>query len=64
MTMHCWEAIKCNLHFADNMKQSHQGQPGYDKLYKVRPLLSSLLERFQAIPKDEKLCVDEQIVPF
>lgn len=63
MTMH-WETIKHNLHFANNMEQIPQGQPGYDKLFKVHPLLSSLLESFKAILMDERLCVYEQIMPF
>lgn len=62
MTMHHWEAIKHNLHFAENMQQIPPGQPGHDSLYKVCPLLTSLLQCFQAIPKDERLCVDEQVV--
>uniref|UniRef100_A0A9J8BZG4 PiggyBac transposable element-derived protein domain-containing protein n=2 Tax=Cyprinus carpio TaxID=7962 RepID=A0A9J8BZG4_CYPCA len=64
MALHRWESIKRNLHFSDNLKQAPIGEPAYDKLYKVRPLLTSLLEQFQAIPIDENLCVDEQIVPF
>ncbi|KAK1882966.1 PiggyBac transposable element-derived protein 2 [Dissostichus eleginoides] len=64
MTMHRWEAIKHNIHFADNTQLIPRGQPGHDQLHKVRPLLTSLLESFQAIPMDEGLCVDEQIVPF
>ncbi|KAJ4937706.1 hypothetical protein JOQ06_002338 [Pogonophryne albipinna] len=64
MTMHRWEAIKRNIHFADNTQLIPRGEPGHDQLHKVRPLLTSLLESFQAIPIDERLCVDEQIVPF
>ncbi|KAK1904797.1 PiggyBac transposable element-derived protein 3 [Dissostichus eleginoides] len=64
MTMHRWEAIKRNIHFEDNTQLIPRGQSGHDQLHKVRPLLTSLLESFQAIPMDERLCVDEQIVPF
>uniref|UniRef100_A0A3B4D048 PiggyBac transposable element-derived protein domain-containing protein n=1 Tax=Pygocentrus nattereri TaxID=42514 RepID=A0A3B4D048_PYGNA len=64
MALYRWEAIKRNLHFSDNSKQAAVGDPGYDMLYKVRPLLTSLLENFQTIPMDENLCVDEQIGPF
>ncbi|MCI4395549.1 hypothetical protein PGIGA_G00181870 [Pangasianodon gigas] len=34
MALHRWEAIKRNLHFADNVKQAPIGDPAYDKLYK------------------------------
>lgn len=64
MSMKRWEAIKCFLHFANNDEQVPAGQPGYDKLFKVRPLLTALQESFNRIPMDEHLCVDEQIVPF
>uniref|UniRef100_A0A8B9GTM1 PiggyBac transposable element-derived protein domain-containing protein n=1 Tax=Astyanax mexicanus TaxID=7994 RepID=A0A8B9GTM1_ASTMX len=64
MSMHRWEAIKHYLHLSDNSIQPPVGDPAYDKLYKVRPLLTSLLEKFNEIPMEEHLCVDEQIVPF
>lgn len=35
------------LHFSDNSKMPARGQPGFDKLYKVRPLLLSLKTRFK-----------------
>ncbi|KAM4567260.1 piggyBac transposable element-derived protein 3-like [Odontesthes bonariensis] len=63
MSMHRWEAIKRYLHLSDNSKQPPVGDPAYDKLYKVRPLLTSLLEKFNEIPMEEHLCVDELIVP-
>ncbi|MGH0142404.1 UNVERIFIED_CONTAM: hypothetical protein FKN15_076157 [Acipenser sinensis] len=55
MGRHRWETIKHFLHFANN---------GHDRLFKVRPLLTSLLKSFKATPMDEMLCVDEQSVPF
>jgi len=41
MTMHRWEAIKRNIHFADNTQLIPRGHPGHDQLHKVRPLLTS-----------------------
>ena len=35
------------LHFNDNSKMRARGQPGFDKLYKVKPLLLSLKTRFK-----------------
>ncbi|XP_058881426.1 piggyBac transposable element-derived protein 3-like [Acipenser ruthenus] len=64
MGTHCWETIKRFLHFANNDDQVPAGQPGHDRLLKVRPLLTSLLKSFKATPMDEMLCVDEQIAPF
>lgn len=64
MSLHSWDSINHNLVFADNLNQAPVGEPAYDKLYNVCPLLTSLLENFQVIPKDENHCVDEQIIPF
>jgi len=41
------DRLNCNLHFADNLNQAPIGEPAYDKLYRVRPLLTSLLEQFK-----------------
>nr|CAH7754792.1 unnamed protein product [Callosobruchus chinensis] len=38
--------LLANLHLADNSIQPRRNEPGYDKLYKVRPLLSKLSETF------------------
>ena len=35
-----------------------------DKLYKIRPVLDTLLEYFQLSAPTEYLCIDEQMVPF
>ncbi|XP_041920584.1 piggyBac transposable element-derived protein 2-like [Alosa sapidissima] len=64
MSLSRWEAMKRFLHLADNSDQVAEGQPGFDKLFKVRPFLNALLRSFQDIPMNEMLCVDEQIVPF
>ncbi|KAJ8363319.1 hypothetical protein SKAU_G00121500 [Synaphobranchus kaupii] len=34
MAWYRYEAIKSNLHFADNLQQIPVGKPGHDKLYK------------------------------
>ncbi|KAJ8945544.1 hypothetical protein NQ318_020390 [Aromia moschata] len=38
-------------------------QPGYDKLFKIRPFLEKVKERLLLVPKEEHLAVDEQIIP-
>ena len=35
-----------------------------DKVHKIRPILQMLRDALNRIPKEECLCVDEQIVPF
>ncbi|XP_028448168.1 piggyBac transposable element-derived protein 2-like isoform X1 [Perca flavescens] len=54
-----WEEIKHFLHFNDNMAPNNS-----DKLFKIRPLIDSLLPKFQALPQDQMLSIDEQMVPF
>ncbi|KAJ8888804.1 hypothetical protein PR048_008296 [Dryococelus australis] len=52
-----WEEIKSNLHYVDNGQQLAQNDPNRDKLFKIRPFITS-------IPKEQHLRVDEKIVPF
>ena len=61
MTVTRLEFITSNLHCNDNLKYP----PNYeDKLYKLRPLLDHFQERFSQIKPSDKLCIDEQMVPF
>ena len=39
-------AILWNLHFSDNDLAAPRGSPGYDKLYKIRPIIKSLTNTF------------------
>ncbi|KAF2355450.1 PiggyBac transposable element-derived protein, partial [Trinorchestia longiramus] len=54
-----WEDIKASLHLVDNSKLDPS-----NKLAKVRLLVDHLREKFQKLPMEEHLSVDEQIVPF
>ncbi|KAJ8912352.1 hypothetical protein NQ315_014719 [Exocentrus adspersus] len=64
MSCNRFEEVKRFLHFNNNddiiTDKSH---PGYDKLFKIRPLLNMLRERLRLVPKEEFLAVDEQIIP-
>ena len=59
-----FEAIKRNLHLADNTEQAASGENNYDPLYKVRPLINHLRTKFQNITKKQNLCIDQQMVPY
>ena len=49
------------LHFQDNKDPSAQA----DRLYKIKPVINSLLERFQkAYTPGWKLVVDKSLIPF
>lgn len=65
MPVNRFEKIKQFLHFNDNKILTsddpiHATQQS-DRLFKLRPLIDSLLERFQTIPPAEKLSLDEQV---
>ncbi|XP_054270077.1 piggyBac transposable element-derived protein 3-like [Macrosteles quadrilineatus] len=64
MSRNRWEEIKRNIHCNDNANILPVGHPDRDKLFKVRPLIDHFQAKFQALPKPQMLCVDEQIVPF
>ncbi|XP_063216905.1 piggyBac transposable element-derived protein 3-like isoform X2 [Bacillus rossius redtenbacheri] len=65
MSRNRWEEFKSNLHFNDNSQCPSVTDPNRDHLFKTRPLIDSLQDRFKQIPIEEQmLCIDEQIVPF
>ena len=51
--------IKANLHLVNNNEN-----PNAEKLFKVHPLITHLRQKFQSIPMDQELCIDEQMVLF
>ena len=60
-----FRALLSCLHFNDNSSAVPKGQPGYDRLHKVRPLLSMVSDRCISVyrPKRE-LSLDEAMVGF
>ena len=53
------------LHYADNTTLPTRGQPGYDRLCKVCPLIEKLQERFSAVySPGRNLAVDEAMIKF
>lgn len=64
MSRERWERIKSCLHFAENTKVPEKGTPEYDKLYKVRPYVNILNEKFNTIPMNMNVCGDEMMVPY
>ncbi|XP_040072936.1 piggyBac transposable element-derived protein 2-like [Ixodes scapularis] len=64
MTRDRWEEIKSSLHFNDNLSMPPADSSPKDRLFKIRPLLEMLLPKFEEIPQEQCLCVDEQMVPF
>ena len=51
------------LHFNDNSKMPQPGAQDYDRLYKIRPLLTKLQERFEDVYKPKReVAVDESLL--
>jgi len=53
------------LHFNDNNKATtNRDDPQHDRYFKVRPLLTMLRESCLKIKSEEKMSIDEQMIPF
>ena len=58
-----FESLKRFLHFNDNSNIPDRNGPNYDKLFKVRPIIQSILEKCQNTEPEEYHSIDEQIIP-
>ena len=61
MPVRRFEQIKRFLHFNDNEAIPKECP---DRLYKIRPLIDLLKEKFRQFTPSEYICIDEQMVPF
>lgn len=65
MTVNRFEAIFSLLHSNDNTLQKKKGEEGYDRLYKIRPIITKLNKNFSdSAERETHASVDEQIIPF
>lgn len=65
MTRDRFKDIISVLHLSNNELQPARGDPAYDRLYKIRPLLVNLSRHFMENAEMETvISVDEQIIPF
>lgn len=57
--------ILSHFHLNDNALQPKRGEPGFDKLYKLRPLISELSDKFLSfLHPHENQAIDESMVKF
>ncbi|XP_039287948.1 piggyBac transposable element-derived protein 3-like [Nilaparvata lugens] len=61
MGVNKFEEIKKNLHLNDNSTALPVTDPNHDRLHKIRPVIDHLRKKFDSVPKEENLSVDEQI---
>ncbi len=60
-----FETILSLLHLSNNELQPAKGEPGFDKLYKVREFLTNLNRNFNNnAEKEAIISVDEQMIPY
>ena len=59
-----FEQIKAFVYFNDNANMAPPGSDNFNQLFKIRPLLSHLQQKYNAIPMDQMVCIDEQMIPF
>ena len=57
-----FEILKRYFHVNDNSEQPARG-PDFDRLYKVRPLIDSVLTSCHKIPQEENHSIDDQMIP-
>ena len=57
-----FEKIKKYIHFCDNNKALPKTHPEFDKLFKIRPVLESVVSHCRPTAAEEKLSIDEQII--
>lgn len=56
-----FERIQKFIHFADNSQMPDRNDENFDKLYKLRPIIDALNNKFQCVPLQQCLSVDEQL---
>lgn len=61
MPVNKFEKLKLSLHFNNNDNHKPVGHPDHDRLFKIRPVIEHLNERFATAPMDQRLSIDEQM---
>ena len=65
VTKNRFEELSQYLHFSNSATEPQRGEDNYDRLYKVRPVLSKVLENIQkAYEPSKNLSVDEGMIAF
>ena len=65
MSSRRFELIMKFLHLNDSEAQPQRGDPAFDKLYKVRPLLDIVLENFKtSCQPGQHISIDESMISY
>ena len=58
-------ALLTMFHLNNNDAKAARGQPAYDPLFKIRPVIDTLITKFQDVyTPEEQMTIDEAICPF
>lgn len=63
MSVNVFENIRRYLHFNDNTQDLPRNNSDRDRLFKVRPLVDILNDKFSSVPMEENISLDEQLCP-
>jgi hypothetical protein len=65
MSQNRFLALLTMFHLNNNNAKAAKGQPGYDPLFKIRPVIDTLITKFQDVyTLEEQMTIDEAICPF
>ncbi|XP_022180053.1 piggyBac transposable element-derived protein 3-like [Myzus persicae] len=64
MSRNRFDNLRTNFHISDNDLMLPRDNPLHDKLFKIRPFISSVQNNFKKIQADEFCAIDEIIIPF
>lgn len=56
-----FEQLKKSLHFNNNDHHKPIGDPGHDRLFKIRPVIDELNNKFSSVAMEQRLSIDEQM---
>lgn len=63
MTRNRFDDIKRSLHFNNNENMKKRGEAGYDRLFKVRPMIDILRRNFLKVQPEGNQSIDEIMIP-
>lgn len=61
MSVNRFEKIRRFIHFNDNSQALSKENVNHDRLYKLRPIVDFLNEKFGSVPLERNLSIDEQL---
>ena len=65
MTKNRFEKLCQYLHFSDTTKEPKRGEPNYDRLFKIRPVLNNVLDKAKNTYEPSKnISVDKGMIAF